>query len=452
MPRAAPPSVVGGGRALDDIIDDVTRARSDAAAATALRIAEPTFTAMAEREWIVAHAHIARALTRRGLVKTSTRAGATLARLETARSRGKSGVRAIDVAQKSFAANVWLAFDAYLELNMQDMDKTPRALLDGFKADNPQFKREASLFIDPFIKPGSRLSYRQFRDVFEGDIQVPSVANWVILAISRDEISLNDIEPILLYKIAVYNNYPALFIQLHASFSGTVGYNDLSFLAYGMFASYTVADDLRAGLALLETMRESYPEDSDVDSEDSDAPQFRPALFNANDALIRAAKTVNVRAIEYLLDERKEEIDLDYALAAEQDRRVTFTRENMNQSGTYRNALLLLAGQPGSAVALGLILATGLRPQNLYTKKAVSFAAIRSADIDNVFALSSADVFVADVAVSVAVSPMYGVVDDKYLPMVRLLLDLGFYPSGGAQWGQGAVRELIEGWRKDRDA
>ena len=155
MPRAAPPSVVGGGRALDDIIDDVTRARSDAAAATALRIAEPTFTAMAEREWIVAHAHIARALARRGLVKTSTRAGATLARLEAARSRGSGGallssVRAIDVAQQSFAANVWLAFDAYLELNMQDMDKTPRELLDGFKADNPQFKREASLFIDPF--------------------------------------------------------------------------------------------------------------------------------------------------------------------------------------------------------------------------------------------------------------------------------------------------------------
>jgi len=85
MPRTAPPAVVADG-VLDGVVERIRRARSDAAAATALRIAEPTFAAMSEREWIVAHARIASVLARKGLAKTSTHAGATLARLEAART------------------------------------------------------------------------------------------------------------------------------------------------------------------------------------------------------------------------------------------------------------------------------------------------------------------------------------------------------------------------------
>ena len=108
MPRGTPPGVVGDG-VLDGVVERIRRVRSDAAAATALRTNESTFAAMSEREWIVAHARIASALARRGLAKTSTHAGATLARLETARSGPKRAFGETIDAQISFLESLPLS-------------------------------------------------------------------------------------------------------------------------------------------------------------------------------------------------------------------------------------------------------------------------------------------------------------------------------------------------------
>ena len=102
MPRAAPPPGVVADGGLDGVVERIRRARTDAAAATALRTHEPTFAAMSEREWIVSHARIASVLARKGLAKTSTHAGATLARLETARSGPKRAFSETIDAQISF--------------------------------------------------------------------------------------------------------------------------------------------------------------------------------------------------------------------------------------------------------------------------------------------------------------------------------------------------------------